>query len=470
MSTVCPTLSIWLVSETWTLLCNNNSYFVSRSFTQFCFEDSQGQVMPIDRIMITSGPVTASGCIYPDEASVAKKDAGRKLEKFGPVKDWKVAYSATGTTVQVKTNLALYELVKPGPRYRKAFADFQEQLEIVKTVYSALCPEVGGQITTSLDEVVAKMARNKVGGMLLIFVSRFLQRNNPDVLFLSLWTAQVGRSYGSSRDALLLNGKFVLSQLKTMSEQHRSSKDLVFEDSEFGIALAAEVAKGPMVANVMTNGIKIIDNADSMGAVIAAEGPKDAMMEADEEFARKLAAKLAAKEYGRSGGPTPKGNPYIRINLEEIADDYPLPTQYEKTEEETDEMLLFDEEMMDCDPEDLPRRLLHNFAIYNSEGFFSTLELVPMWSGVDHDVEIFASGVVTEDEGNWASGSKDSPAKADAGSSGSGSAGGASSAASTEPQGMRLYLSQIKEWVVEAGCDQLSISIRTDVAWYRLVR
>jgi len=30
-------------------------------------------------------------------------------------------------------------------------------------------------------------------------------------------------------------------------------------------------------------------------------------------------------------------------------------------------MLLFDEDMMDADPEDLPRRLLHDFAVYNAE-------------------------------------------------------------------------------------------------------
>ncbi len=33
---------------------------------------------------------------------------------------------------------------------------------------------------------------------------------------------------------------------------------------------------------------------------------------------------------------------------------------------------------------------------------------------------------------------------------------------------MRMYLSQIREWIVECSCDQLFISIRTDVAWYRL--
>jgi hypothetical protein len=36
-------------------------------------------------------------------------------------------------------------------------------------------------------------------------------------------------------------------------------------------------------------------------------------------------------------------------------------------EDETDELLLLDEEMLDADPELLPRRLLTNFAIYNAE-------------------------------------------------------------------------------------------------------
>ena len=67
------------------------------------------------------------------------------------------------------------------------------------------------------------------------------------------------------------------------------------------------------------------------------------------------------------GGSKASASAYIRISPEEIADDYPFPVSYEKEEEETDEMLLFDEEMMDADPEYLPRRLLHDFAIYNAE-------------------------------------------------------------------------------------------------------
>ncbi len=35
--------------------------------------------------------------------------------------------------------------------------------------------------------------------------------------------------------------------------------------------------------------------------------------------------------------------------------------------EEMDELLLFDEELADADPEDLPKRLLSDFSIYNAE-------------------------------------------------------------------------------------------------------
>jgi hypothetical protein len=58
---------------------------------------------------------------------------------------------------------------------------------------------------------------------------------------------------------------------------------------------------------------------------------------------------------------------YINISEEEIADDYPLPKQAVKEGEEMDELLLFDEELADLDPEDLPRRLMTDFSVYNAE-------------------------------------------------------------------------------------------------------
>lgn len=51
-------------------------------------------------------------------------------------------------------------------------------------------------------------------------------------------------------------------------------------------------------------------------------------------------------------------------------------------------------------------------------------------------------------------------------SSGAGGSGSSSAAAAAEPAGMRMYLSQIREWVVDFGADMLFISIRTDVAWW----
>lgn len=44
------------------------------------------------------------------------------------------------------------------------------------------------------------------------------------------------------------------------------------------------------------------------------------------------------------------------------------------------------------------------------------------------------------------------------------------SGSSAAPGGMRMYLSQIREWIVEFSCDMLFISMRTDVAWYRLAK
>ena len=52
-------------------------------------------------------------------------------------------------------------------------------------------------------------------------------------------------------------------------------------------------------------------------------------------------------------------------------------------------------------------------------------------------------------------------------SSGGGGGGGGSSG---DGNSMRVYLSQIREWLVEVSADTLFITIRTDIAWYRLSR
>lgn len=150
---------------------------------------------------------------------------------------------------------------------------------------------------------------------------------------------------------------------------------------------------------------------------------------------------------------------YIKVSEEEIADDYPLPQQYVKEEEEMDEFVLYDEELEAMCPEDLPKRVLTDYSIYNGDGFLTSLELLPMWSGVDPDVELYASGLVIEEE------SSDFQVAADEGSS---SGSGSKKADQDQKQGMRMSLSQIREWVVELGPDMVFISLRTDIGWYNL--
>ena len=58
-----------------------------------------------------------------------------------------------------------------------------------------------------------------------------------------------------------------------------------------------------------------------------------------------------------------------------------------------------------------------------------------------------------------------------AGGSGAAGAGGEGAGGSGSGEGgMWLALSQVQEWVLEFCADMLYISIRTDVAWYRLTQ
>ena len=87
-----------------------------------------------------------------------------------------------------------------------------------------------------------------------------------------------------------------------MTAQGKAAKGVTFQESPFAVALAAEVAKGPVVtASIMTNGIRIVDAAEQKAQAPPA-GPVDAMMEADEEFARKLQAKMATQMQAGAGG------------------------------------------------------------------------------------------------------------------------------------------------------------------------
>ncbi|MEW5318123.1 MAG: hypothetical protein WDW38_009370 [Sanguina aurantia] len=454
-------------SEAEALEATNEVKGIRRRLMDFSVVDEAGQVQAVERVALMPGALFISGVVYPALDTAMSKDKGRRVTRFGPIKEWKSVYSKGECQVQLKTASGVYTLSRPSPAFRKLFAALEEQLALCSHVYQALCPEVGGSLTITLDEMIAKLARSKVG-----------------------------KQYGSAREALLLNGKFVASQLAAMAEAgassgRASSKSAVVPVAEtvFALALAAEVAKGPLPVSHMSGSIRILEPTAAVASDANAPAG-NAMVDFDEDMARRLQAKMDKEEFrksqgvlqgvgggrggggggGRGGASATSGPAYIKISEEEIADDYPLPAQYAKEGEETDELVMFDEDCMDMDPEELPKRTLTEFAIYNAEGFYSSLELLPMWAGIDSDVELFASGVVGEDHGDWADATA-APAAASDGAGGSGSSASADApAAATAGSGggMRLYLSQIREWVVEASFDFLAISIRTDVAWYKL--
>uniref|UniRef100_A0A383WCP9 Cytosine-specific methyltransferase n=1 Tax=Tetradesmus obliquus TaxID=3088 RepID=A0A383WCP9_TETOB len=512
-----------------------------RRLLNFAVVDDEGEPQHLDRLELLGKPILLSGSVYPEQGSLSNKETGRQLQKpFGPITSWHVRYSsssssAAGPEVVAVTAKASYVLSKPSQAYRKVFAVLEEQAGLAGYVMQAINPEMGGSASASLDAVVAKLAR-----------------------------AQAGKGYASAREALLLNGRFVLGQVaahearrgggaKAAADKGKGKAPAGLSSGPFYSELEAELAKGPIqVGLVSGNAIKIRD-VQAEGAAAAAAGgsgePADALAAADEEMARRLQAKMDAQSMGvgkgRGGAAGGRGGAaYIKISEAEIADDYPMPKQYKAPDgvEETDELLLWDEDLADVDPECLPKHLITDFSIYNGEGFFASLELLPLWSGVDPDVELYASGIVKAEEGDWGTGGqplqieqqqqqpeaqqakKDSkkkgkdkeegkPAAAASGSGAGGSssgaggsskAGGSSSAggsgstaaAAAEPAGaeeaaaadaakevavgagpdpvaeggMRLYLSQIREWVVEFSADMLFISIRTDAAWYKLCR
>ncbi|KAL6767831.1 MET1 [Auxenochlorella protothecoides x Auxenochlorella symbiontica] len=393
-----------------------------------------------------------SGVVFP-AAGPTTKASGASVAACGPVTGFRLEVDA-GPEAQVvlSTPLAEYILLKPAPGYKKTFGNLFVQAALVREVCLALSPAKGGDLEASLDEVILRLARSKLD-----------------------------HGYASAREALLINAKLVIAQLSKLDDVS-GPKGLKYLLTECGKALVKEAAsyKYVGVQRPGATGIHIRDDTRPE----AAPADEDAQTLADADFARQLQAQMdATAARAARGGAKPRGPAYVQVSAEEIANDYPAPLAYAKEEEEVDELLLADEEELGggADPETLPRRLLTDFSVYNAEGWLASLELLPMWAGVDPSVELYASGVVLEDDGDFSGGQalqEESAAPVDEGAGGSSSAappaedaaGGSSSAAppAEDAAGVRMCLSQVKDWVVEMGPDMLLISLRTDVAWYRL--
>ncbi|XP_010549723.1 PREDICTED: DNA (cytosine-5)-methyltransferase 1-like [Tarenaya hassleriana] len=406
----------------------------NRKLTDFVLHDSNGVPQPVE--MLEVDDMFISGLILPlEESSDKEKQKGIRCHFFGRVETWSISgYEDGSPVIWLSTDLADYDCHKPANTYKNIFCYFVEKARASVDVYKKLSKASGGDPDVSLDELLAGVVRSMIGN----------------------------KSFSSGaavKEFVISQGEFIYNQLAGLDETAKKN-DTNFAEIPVLVALRDESSKHENFAQMDTKSssgaLKIGGNAADVENRALTSDQTDAA-EDDE----KLAKVLQDEEYRKSMRPRKNSRSvaasnkfYIKINEDEIANDYPLPSYYKNSKEETDELIVFDAEYEEYDTDHLPRSMLHNWALYNSDSRLISLELLPMKPCADIDVTIFGSGIVTDDDGSGFCLETDS-----------GSSGGSQS---QDPDGMPVFLSQIKEWMIEFGASMIFISIRTDMAWYRL--
>lgn len=409
----------------------------NRRLMDFIFHDEDGKSQPVE--MLEVGELFITGLILPLEPSIDKTtEKGVRCVAFGRIEEWAISgYEDGQPVIWVSTDLADYDCIKPAGSYRKMYSLFYEKARACVEVYKKLSRSSGGNPDLSLDELIAGVVRS-----------------------LSDKNFSLG---GSIREFIISQGEFIYYQLigldETVNKGEEKFIDLpvltaLLEESKKNMAFGPGSAKPPL--DVCGNSIKIRDAMNknkSNFSSVATEEDEDAKMARllqEEECWRSMKQKNGRRAVSSSN------KFYIKINEDEIANDYPLPAYYKSLLEETDEYIVFDNDMDICDVDQLPRSMLHNWSLYNSDSRLISLELLPMKPCADIDVTIYGSGIMTDDDGSGFC------LDGDTNQSSSGST------AAQAVNGMPIYLSAIKEWVIEFGASMVSISVRTDLAWYRL--
>ncbi|KAK9287513.1 hypothetical protein L1049_015934 [Liquidambar formosana] len=408
----------------------------NRRLTEFIFHDADGSPQSIE--MLEVGDLFISGRILPlEESSCKEKEKGVRCDGFGRIESWAISgYEEGSPVIWVSTVHADYDCLRPATSYKQLYALFFEKARACVEVYKKLAASSGGNSNMSLDELVAGVVRSMSGS-----------KNFPDGI--------------SVKDFIITQGEFIYNQLIGL-DGTSDNDDQIFSGLPVLTALRDESRKcGRSVISsggVGDTSLKIGDASkmnQSSSSTFSAE-------EEDEDM--KLARLLQEKEYWQSMKQKKSRFPvassankfYIKINEDEIANDYPLPSYYKTPFQETEEYVIFDGEIDTCSPDKLPRSMLHNWSLYNSDLRLISLELLPMKPCADIDVTIYGSGIMTADDGSgYCFDSEPNQPSS-------------SSAGAQNVDGIPIYLSSIKEWMVEFGSSMVFISIRTDMAWYRL--
>lgn len=396
-----------------------------RRLTDFTFHNSDGISQPFE--MLEVDDIFISGLILPLDGSVDKeKGKGIRCEGFGRIEEWAISgYEEGSPVIWVSTDIADYDCIKPSVSYKKFYDRFYAKASACVEVYKILSKSSRGDL--SLDELLAGAVRAMSG--------------------MKCFSRGV-----SIRDFIVSHGEFIYNQLIGLDETSKKSGPPFIE---LPVLTALKDESSKLVDFAHAQPVSLPGNL-RIGPKIGDESKKD-LPEEDEDS--KMARLLQEEENWHSmkpkkgRGSSSSSKFYIMINEDEIAIDYPLPAYYKMSNEETDEYIIFDSGVDVLNFEDLPRSMLHDWALYNSDARLVPLELLPLKPCDEIDVTIFGSGIMTADDG--------SGYICDGDSSHSSNGSGVSTV-----EGIPVFLSAIKEWVIEFGSSMISISIRTDMAWY----
>lgn len=402
----------------------------NRRLTDFTFHNSDGVSQPFE--MLEADDIFISGLILPLEGSAGKeKEKGIRCEGFGRVEEWSISgYEDGSPVIWVSTELADYDCIKPSGSYKKFYDHFYAKASACVEVYKILSKYSGGNL--GLDELLAGVVR-KMSGMKCF-------------------------SGGQSiRDFIVSQGDFIYKQLIGLDETSKTGQlfvelpvlNALRDESRMSLDLG-HVQPGPMKGNLKIGKSYGDENMEKLSATTSPtkedEDLKAARVLQEEEHWKAMKQKKSWNSTSSSS------KYYIKINEDEIANDYPLPAYYKTSNEEIDEYLIFDGAIDDF-PDIEKKNMLHDWALYNSDARLVPLELLPLKPCAEIDVTIFGSGIMTNDDG--------SGYNCDGDSTHSSSGSGASAI-----EGIPVFLSAIKEWVIEFGSSMISISVRTDMSWY----
>eukprot|EP00257_Ricinus_communis_P015938 XP_015573958.1 DNA (cytosine-5)-methyltransferase 1 isoform X1 [Ricinus communis] len=412
----------------------------NRRLTDFVVHDENGTPQPLE--MIEVDDMFISGLILPlDENPDKEKEKRVRCEGFGRIEGWDISgYEDGFPVIWLTTDIADYNCLKPANNYKKFYDHFFEKARACIEVYKKLSRSSGGNPDLTLDELLAGVVRSMSG-------------------------SKCFSGAASIKDFVISQGNFIYKQLLGLDETSKNN-DQKFADLSALLALRDKseehgnfvLAKAVNTSGNLTIYQKFGDSVSNVNQSISSTA-------AGEDEDAKLARLLQEEEYWQTtkkqkkihGSASSSNTIYIKINEDEIANDYPLPVFYKHSDEETDEYIAIDtEEHIMVDPDELPKRMLHNWSLYNSDSRLISLELLPMKPCEDIDVTIFGSGRMTEDDGSGFSLDDDPDQSSSAGSG------------AQDDVGLPIFLSAIKEWMIEFGSSMVFISIRTDMAWYRL--